>query len=251
MASETGRVISCITRPDRFGTVAAAGIKHVEVALPSPDQAPALKADAAAHGLAISSVQVRLDLQRETDLAEIDRSFQTVRDLGAAIVFTSVHADDADLETAYRRLRQIGDVAARHGLTVALETHPNLVSSGEVARRTMESVAHPSIRVNYDTANVHYYNHGVDSVAELRKALPHVAAVHLKDSKGLYESFDFPPVGQGIVDFPAIFRLLDEAGFKGPATLEIEFLRHPDPEVEFTRVLRESVAYLRKIGELA
>lgn len=251
MASETGRIISCITRPDRFGVVAAAGIRHVEVPLPSPDQAPALKADAAAHGLTISSVQVRFGLQSEPDLAEIDRSFQTVRDLGAAIVFTSVHGDDADLETAYRRLRLVGDVAARHGLTIAIETHPNLASNGEVARGTIEAVAHPSIRVNYDTANVHYYNHGVDSVAELRRALPYVAAVHLKDSKGLYESFDFPPVGQGIVDFPAVFRLLDGAGFNGPATLEIEFLQHPDPEGEFARVLRESVAYLRETGELA
>ena len=131
---------------------------------------------------------------------------------------------DDDLAAAYARLRQVGDVAARHGLVVALETHPNLISNGDVARRTMEAVAHPSIRVNYDTANVHYYNHGVDSVAELRKVLPYVAALHLKESKGAYESFDFPPLGQGIVDFPAIFRLLDEAGFSGPTTLEIEFL---------------------------
>jgi sugar phosphate isomerase/epimerase len=78
--------------------------------------------------------------------------------------------------------------------------------------------------------------------------LPFVAAIHLKDSKGLYESFDFPPVGQGIVDFPEVFQLLDGAGFEGPTTLEIEFLRHPDPEGAFARTLRESVAYLKSIG---
>ena len=228
--------------------IAAAGIKHVEVSLPAPEQAGPLKESVAAHGLTISSVQAPLHVEREPDLAEVERSFQTVRDLGAGIVFSGAHADEADLAAAYRWLRQVGDVAARLGLVVALETHPNLILNGDVARRTMEAVAHPNIRVNYDTANVHYYNHDVDSVAELRKVLPYVAALHLKESKGAYESFDFPPLGQGIVDFPAIFRLIDEAGFQGPTTLEIEFLDHPDPEGAFARTLRDSVAYLKSIG---
>lgn len=246
----SGRLLACRATPARLAAVAASGIKHVEVSVPAPDQAGPLAAAVAAHGLAISSVQVPLHVEREPDLAEVERQFQMVHDLGAGIVFTSAHAADDDLAAAYARLRQIGDVAARHGLVVALETHPNLIANGEAARRTMEAVAHPSIRVNYDTANVHYYNHGVDSVAELRKCLPYVAALHLKESKGAYESFDFPPLGQGIVDFPAIFRLLDEAGFEGPTTLEIEFLSHPDPEGEFVRTLQASVAYLNGIGTM-
>jgi L-ribulose-5-phosphate 3-epimerase len=242
----SGRYLACRARPEQLAAVAASGIKYVEVPLPAPDQVSQLAATVAARGLAVSSVQVPLDFNRELDLEEVERRLQSVPDLGTGIVFTSAHADD--LDAAYARLRQVGDLAARHGLVVVLETHPNLVTNGDVARRTMEAVAHPSVKINYDTANVHYYNHGVDSVAELRKVLPYVAALHLKESKGAYESFDFPPLGQGIVDFPAIFRLLDESGFQGPTTLEIEFLNHPDPEGEFVRTLEASVAYLKRIG---
>ena len=244
----SGMFLACRATSGRLAAVAASGIRHVEVPLPAPDQAGSLSAAVAAHGLAISSVQVPLHVEVEIDLAEVDRRFQAARDLGAGIVFSSARAADGDVAAAYARLRQVGDVAARHGLVVALETHPNVITNGDVARRTMEAVAHPNVRVNYDTANVHYYNRGVDSVAELRKVLPYVAALHLKESKGAYESFDFPPLGQGIVDFPAIFRLLDEAGFQGPTTLEIEFENHPDPEGEFVRTLQASVAYLKRIG---
>jgi len=75
---------------------------------------------------------------------------------------------------------------------------------------------------NFDTANIYYYNEGTDSVTELAKALEHVASVHLKDTDGLPKSLNFPVLGQGVVDFPEVFRLLGERGFTGPYTLELE-----------------------------
>ena len=248
MTGAKGRFLSCRATPARLEVVAAAGIERVEISLPAPDRVSELRAALAANRLAVSSVQIPLDVRQDLDLAGLATSFEAIRDLGATYVFTGSRADENDLANAYRRLRQAGDLAAQAGLTIVLETHPNLAQNGERARQTMEAVAHPNVRINYDTANVHYYNHGVDSVVELRKALPYVAALHLKDTLGGFESFEFPALGQGIVDFPAVFGILDEVGFVGPTTLEIEFERHPDPEGEFARILRESVDYLRRIG---
>jgi len=242
--------LSCIAGWERLPLMANAGLKYVEVPLPSAEDLVAASAKLRDTGLAAGSVQVRMDVRSDDGIAGLEGAFARVAALGASVVFTSVHADDADRGGAYRRLRRVGDLAARHGITVAIETHPNLAQNGDVARQTIEAVGHPNVRVNYDTANVYYYNHGVDTVAELKKVLPYVAAIHLKDTAGGFETFEFPPLGEGIVDFPAILRLLGEAGFAGPVTLEIEGLRDAgaDPEAAFARALRTSLKYLAGIG---
>src|SRR5207302_1865217 len=100
--------------------------------------------------------------------------------------------------------------------------HPDLAHNGEVALGTMRAIDHPNVRINYDTGNVYYYNEGVDGVAELRKILEYVGAVHLKDTSGGYRAWNFPALGQGVVNFPEIFRLLNGRGFYGPFTMELE-----------------------------
>ena len=54
---------------------------------------------------------------------------------------------------------------------------------------------------------------------ELAKVLDYVAGVHLKDSGGGYKAHDFPTLGQGVVDFAAVFAQLNARGFTGPFTL--------------------------------
>jgi sugar phosphate isomerase/epimerase len=45
------------------------------------------------------------------------------------------------------------------------------------------------------------------------------------------------PLGEGMVDFPAYFGLLAKAGFKGPASLHIEYLQNGDRPGSESRVL--------------
>ena len=142
-------------------------------------------------------------------------------------------------------------MAARQGVTLALETHPDLITNAQVARQTMEGVDHAHVRVNFDTANVYFYNHGVDAVEELRRMLPFVASVHLKDTDGGFRSWHFPALGRGIVNFRGVFELLDQAGFTGPCTLEIEGI---EGEEKTERLvcdrIAESIGYLRGLGRL-
>ncbi len=113
----------------------------------------------------------------------------------------------------------------------------------------MEHVAHPNVRVNWDTANVHYYNEGIDEIAELRKTLEFVGGVHLKDTNGGFHAWHFPVLGQGVVDYVAVFRILNEAGFHGPFTLELEGIEGVELDEEGSKAqVADSVAYLRRIG---
>src|SRR4030043_435614 len=91
-----------------------------------------------------------------------------------------------------------------------------------VCRPTMQAVDHPNVRINYDTANVSFYNRGVTAVGELGKLIDYVATVHLKDSTGKFEEWVFPTLGTGVADFPEVFRMLNARGFAGPCTMELE-----------------------------
>jgi L-ribulose-5-phosphate 3-epimerase len=172
---------------------------------------------------------------------------------GVSIVVTGAGqpADAAERQTMVQALRQIGDAAEELGLTVALETHKGPTQNAEAMLALMLDVDHPHVRLNFDTGNIAYYNRGVDPVGELMKVKHLVRNVHVKDSRGGFEDWYFPAVGDGgSVDFTRVREVLDEVGFLGPYTIEIEgILGEPEPGLEgrVERVAR-SVKHLAACG---
>lgn len=228
--------------------LAGLGIRFVEIPVVAAKQ---YAGDLGRLKLQISSLQGECDLARDDVARQLEPQMQVCKTHGVRLLFLSVNAGQTPLATAYDRLRAAGDLAARNGVTIALETHPNLITNAQVARQTMEGVDHGHVRVNFDTANVYFYNHGVDAVEELRRTLPFVASVHLKDTNGGFRSWHFPALGRGIVNFGRIFELLDEAGFTGPCTLEIEGIEGEDQTERLVcDRIAESVGYLRGLGRL-
>ena len=98
----------------------------------------------------------------------------------------------------------------------------------------MEEIDHPQVRLNFDTGNIGYYNQGFDPADELEKVKHLVHNVHVKDSRGGFEDWYFPAVGDGgSVDFTRIRQILDGVGFAGPYTIEIEGIDgEPEPGLE-------------------
>ncbi len=225
------------------------GITHVEIHAPSAADIDAVQARLSSHGLSASSVIQKTQIGNADAVAEFVSGLEAAEALGAKVVFTSVKAGDVNRQIVYDRLRAIGDEAGKRGITVGMETHPDLITNAEVALETMAGIDHPNVRVNYDTANIHYYNHDVDSVEELRKVISCVGSMHLKDTNGGYETWFFPTFGEGIVDFKAVFELLSVNGFHGPYAMEIEGCSGEElNEVETCQRVADSVAHLRRIG---
>lgn len=148
-------------------------------------------------------------------------------------------------------LRQVGDTAGELGVTVALETHKGPTQNAEEMLALMAELDHPSIRLNFDTGNIAYYNDGLDPVEELKKIEHLVRNVHLKDNRGRLEDWYFPAVGDGgAVNFAKVRAVLDGVEFTGPYTIEIEGIGgEPEPGLagRVDRVAR-SVAHLRACG---
>ncbi len=229
--------------------LASIGIRYVEVPVPPAEEVETLRADLSRHGVQPSTLMASLDWKKDGWEKDFQSQLSTARDLGVSILFVSAHAGELGKEEAYRRLRHMGERAGGYGITIALETHPDLCSNADEMLKTMEAVGHPRIRINFDTANIYFYNEGADAVTELKKVAPYVVSVHLKDTNGGYRTWHFPGLGEGIVNFPEVFRILSERGFAGPYTMEIEGIKGEDlpKEQVYDRVAR-SVEYLRRIG---
>jgi sugar phosphate isomerase/epimerase len=73
--------------------------------------------------------------------------------------------------------------------------------------------------------------------------------MHLKDTDGGFKSGKFPVLGEGVVDFPRIFKTLKDANFDGPLTMELEgdLMAGLNLDQRQEKVAA-CVNYLRKIG---
>lgn len=233
------------SRTGSYDVLQKLGIEGVELAPPALENAADLKTELDKYGLTMMSVSGEADLVAADGIGKFDRLINGAVSMGAKLIFASAKANDViPREVTYERLRRLGDKAAAHGLTVCLETHPILCHNGDTALETMEGVDHDNIRLNFDSANIYYYNENIDAVEELKKVAKYVKSMHLKDTDGTPKSFEFPPLGDGIVDFPEIFRILNEVGFHGPFTFELESTKKEEME----SALEKSVNYLRKTG---
>jgi len=111
--------------------------------------------------------------------------------------------------------REIGDYAARAGITLALEAINRfecyfLTSMAELIDYT-GAVDHPAIRGMYDTFHANIEEK--DPVAAIRTIAPRMVHVHISEN-------DRGTPGRGHIDFAPVYRTLREIGYDGWLTIE-------------------------------
>lgn len=247
------RLVSCFT--NAYGpsgvraaveNIRAAGIDHLELALRGhdfgglviPEEAVITeKADDATagafvellrrHGVSISGCNVGGADIRTVDGVELtERRIRFAKrwfDVDVVVSGAGQPVDEAERRTVVEHLRRLGGLAGSLGVTIALETHKGPTQNADAMLTLMAEVDHPSVRLNFDTGNIAYYNAGADPVDELERVAPLVRNVHVKDNRGRFEDWYFPALGDGgSVDFRRVREVLDAVGFAGPYTIEIE-----------------------------
>jgi L-ribulose-5-phosphate 3-epimerase len=225
------------------------GVHHVFLSVPEPHEIAAVQQRLDAHQLKPLVMRGQADLGEPQSVDELAGQLAVCAKMGVRYMFLSPRHTGAIKETAYERLRQVGESARHHGVIIALETHPDLGTNGDVHRETMKHVDHPNVRVNFDTGNITYYNQGADVVAELKKIVEYVATVELKDHGGQARTWDFPALGQGKIDFAGVLDVLKAHGYAGPITIEVEGIEgKPWNEAQTEQAIADSVAFLRKLA---
>ncbi|MCH2141138.1 MAG: sugar phosphate isomerase/epimerase [Phycisphaerales bacterium] len=151
------------------------------------------------------------------------------------------------------------DVFQEVGVKFALEVHPSEIAYDTVtAEIALESVGqHPAFGFNFDPS--HLVWQGVDPARFIDRFPDRIFHCHMKDAKvtlngegGILGShlqfgdprrgWDFVSVGRGDVDFDAIIRSLNLAGYDGPLSIEWE-----DSGMHREQGARESCEYVRGV----
>ncbi len=140
------------------------------------------------------------------------------RELDAPLILCAMDAPPTQpYEESFSRwvagLQALAPHAERAGVTLALEsvgrTHPQSVAR---FRELLAAVASPAVGVYFDVGNA--YGQGFDPAADLLALGAHVRQIHIKEPNRI------PLLGEGPLDFAAIFAAIRAIGYDGWLVLE-------------------------------
>jgi sugar phosphate isomerase/epimerase len=192
--------------------------------------ADAVIAEVRAGGLAVACVGVELGWMwaRGSDRDRLLRVFGEqcghAAALGAPCVMSPVDRGRGDLRQAADSVREVGDVAARHGVRLALEFNSQCeqVNSLESIRELMALAAHPSCGLLLDTYHLGRSGATVRMVEDVAPA--EIAYVQYSDvpRTGLEpgKALDRLPPGRGSVPFKEFFAAIAAKGYAGALSYE-------------------------------
>jgi len=198
----------------------------------APGDIDRLRAALQARRLRVSQVTCAPDFTnpdatvRTAEIARTRNDIEVAAALGATCV--RITAGQAHPQTTrvdgirwvVEAVRPLLEHAARHQVWLAFENHykdyfweyPDFAQRAETFLEIVHALGPHGLRVNYDTSNQVMI--GEDPLAALAEVQNLVVHVHCSDRVGP-GTYLHAPAGEGVVDFPAIFRLLQTSGYDG------------------------------------
>jgi len=179
--------------------------------------------------------------------AVLSATLQAADILGAPIVraFSYWREQDpnAALSEAGHELHAAAERAHAAGVTLALENeHECNVATSAEAFAALAAADSPHLRLIWDPGNAAMLAPssftGLGGLEDIRRRVAHV---HVKD---VTASQKWTRIGDGIVDFAAMLRYLDETGYDGYLSFETHYERDGSGEL----ATRDCVAALRELG---
>jgi len=223
--------------PDVLRVVRAAGWDAIELrrvdwerALQAGGTADAVMEQVKAGGLPVACVGVELGWmwasgeERARLFRVFDEQCARAAALGTARVMSPVDRGKGDVREAATSIREAGDIAARHGVRLALEFNSQCEQINTLARgREVVSLAgHPACGLLLDTYHLQRSGARPKDVEDV--ALSEIAYVQYSDvpRTGLEpgKALDRLPPGQGSVPFKEFFGIVVAKGYTGPMSYE-------------------------------
>jgi sugar phosphate isomerase/epimerase len=202
-------------------------------------------------GLTPVSLSGHAQLQTAEGAARFARALEIAAALGMEIVntYTGDATSDEEREAYFANVADLCDKAATLGLKIGMETDSNMLPTAEAGLAILDRINRPYVLgFNYDPGNVIYYT-GANPMTDISFALPRLVHFHLKDKIGGKGIFHFPPTGDGEIDIAGLLAILDEAGYTGPISAEVEFDEKGWPDYDACRAAaKRTVDNLREMG---
>jgi sugar phosphate isomerase/epimerase len=185
--------------------------------------------------------------------------------LGAKILITN--ATSADIhEALMRNLDIVIPVCEETGVLLALENPGHgkgaVIGSATDGVRLIERIGSPFVRLNYDVGNILTYSReALRPEFDFKAALPAAAHMHFKDIGPTADGWRFTAIGEGAIDYRAIWRKLEDMEPDLPIGLELPLrLARPDwgdpkraasplPLETLRAALRRSLDFLARVED--
>ena len=158
----------------------------------------------------------------EDELWRIEKAATLAATFGAANLVVGGGArratgtTDEDYDRLAEGLDLVVDIAERVGLRASYHPHLTTIVEGPEQIDRILSLS----RIGFCPDTGHLAAGGADPVELIRRHAKRVTHVHLKDFTT--EPFGFHPLGRGHVDIPGVVRVLQDAGYDGWATVELD-----------------------------
>ncbi len=238
----------------RLDAVKAAGLACVQVSLDcagapampdeiAPELSARIKREAAARGITIAAVQGTFNMShpeaehRRTGLRRLRVLAAACRDMGTSMIHLCTgtrdrddmwrrHADNGSAE-AWRDMagcmREAAEIARLAGVVLAFEPEVNnVVDSAEKARKILDEIASPHLKVTIDGANVFHAGElaRMDEILDRTFKLvgKDIVLAHAKDLDHDGDAGHLP-AGRGRLNYDRYLALLLGCGYKGPLLL--------------------------------
>ncbi|HXH81341.1 MAG TPA: sugar phosphate isomerase/epimerase family protein, partial [Candidatus Tectomicrobia bacterium] len=162
--------------------------------------------------------------ERQARLAAFAESCRWAQALGAGLLMSPVDPGTGPVARAVDSLREVGDLAGRHGLRLAIEMNFRAALFNDLARlrNVLARAGHPACGLLLDTYQLARAGTPPGELGRLAPA--EVAHVQLSDVPRADLRPDYVldrlPPGQGRVDFTGFFAVLRRLGYAGPLSYE-------------------------------
>ena len=141
------------------------------------------------------------------------------------------HTEEEAMTWCIAGLKEAAEYAEQKGVVLALENHGGITATFEQVRQLVEGVGSDWLRVNLDVGN-----YRTDPYREIAETVGYAVTTHVKTQgrDALGQPF--------LLDYPRIFQILREKGYKG--YLSIEYEAKEDPLLAVPRF----AAYLKSLS---
>jgi sugar phosphate isomerase/epimerase len=187
---------------------------------------------------------------RDERLERLAWAIERTRELG--LLDLMLHAGfipppgDPDRRSFLDTLAKAGRMASDRSVTLAFETGQE---TADLLRQTLDELAAPNLKVNFDPANMLLYDMG-DPIRAVEILAADIRSVHVKDAKrprAAGQWGDEVPLGEGEVDIKRFIQTLKSVGYRGPLSVEREVGDQPSR----IRDIRAGLKLLRDCVESA
>lgn len=237
------------------------GITHFELREGSKGRAPAFTAEefkridrlvegggtvtAVSPGIFKGHIEDKETWRREAE-DTFPRAIEMAQRFGCStlIAFGFEECDDTRRNrlSVLKAFEAIAEQAAAAQISIAFENEPGFwIDRPEATVALLEEIGHPSLKLNWDAANLHWGGQEPDDEA-VHQLKAHMINLHVKDYAPDDPENPWKPLGEGIVPWKDLLPVILDNTSLSHVTLET----HCEPLVENSR---KSLDYLRKLIE--